>query len=54
MLKDKVAVITGSARGLGKEIALMYAKNKVSGFKRRSGLAPKGHIMRCVLRIRGS
>lgn len=27
MLKDKVAVITGSARGLGKEIALMYAKN---------------------------
>ncbi len=27
MLKNKVAVVTGSARGLGKEIALMYAQN---------------------------
>lgn len=27
MLKNKVAVITGSSSGIGKEVALMYAKN---------------------------
>ena len=27
MLKDKIAVVTGAARGIGREIALLMAKN---------------------------
>ena len=27
MLKDKVAVVTGAARGIGREIALLMAKH---------------------------
>lgn len=30
MLKDQVAIITGSARGIGKEIAMLYVKNGAS------------------------
>lgn len=30
MLRDKVAIITGSSRGIGKEIAMLYVKNGAS------------------------
>jgi 3-oxoacyl-[acyl-carrier protein] reductase len=52
MLKDKVAVITGSARGLGKEIALMYAKNGAKVVINYSSDSSKDNAERIVQQIK--